>query len=324
MSERPLERAEEVRTDPSRNSNAEVDRPSENREEGRGRAGECTICSYKQVLSSDRGPVFHNHFSSIFLRKLTGVEHSSNDYLCPSCKRQHVPYPENKLNIVVSDSTLHQFFAPSGYTETLQYSGDTHHIDYLTIAGARISALLNAFRIEYVNNPPPMNMNVVLVAGYYDLAEGYARDYIIEKMYTFADLVTNSTVNPEGRNTVTIASLLYPPQLAWLPDNGPFPHEEYVNNKNKIDWLNQEIKKLNEKLGVRFPPCFHTYGVRTSTRKRVDRYGQVHLRSVKSQRWEHWRESEPQNMLHLSTERRFKMGEALNRYFRFNDPEALH
>ena len=165
-------------------------------------------------------------------------------------------------------------------------------------------------------------MNVVLVAGYYDLAEGYARDYIIEKMYTFAGLVTNSTVNPEGRNTVTIASLLYPPQLAWLPDNGPFPHKEYVNNKDKIDWLNQEIKKLNGKLGVRFPPCFHTYGVRTSTKKRVDRYGQVHLRSVKSHRWEHWREIEPQNMLHLSTERRFKMGEALNRYFRFNDPEA--
>ena len=87
MSERPLKRAENVRTDPSRNLNAEVDRPSENREEERGRAGECTICSYMQVPSSDRGPVFHNHFSSIFLRKVTGVEHSSNEYLCPSCKR---------------------------------------------------------------------------------------------------------------------------------------------------------------------------------------------------------------------------------------------
>ena len=143
--------------------------------------GECSICSYRQIPYHNRAPVFHNHFSSLFLRKLAGAEFSDTDHLCPSCKKEHSSYPEPRLSVVVSDSTLHQYFTPSGYTETLQYIDDDRHIDYLTIAGARISALLNAFQIEYVVNPPPRDLDVVLIAGYADIVDGYARDYIIEK-----------------------------------------------------------------------------------------------------------------------------------------------
>ena len=282
----------------------------------------CSICSFKQIPPANLGPVFHRHFSSLFLRKVTGVELSGAVHLCPSCKKEHIPYPEDRLSIVVADSSLHQFFAPTGYVETLQYAGDETHIDYLTIPGARISALINAFLLEYLTNPLPKNMDVVLVAGYNDLVEGYARDYIIEKIYNFADLVlqNQNPSCPEGRNTFAAATLYYPPQVAWMPDNGPFPHEDYTNNREKIDWINQEIKKLNTTNQVKFAPCFHTYGVRTCTRKKVDRYGQISMRVTKSHRWEHWHEQEPQNMLHLNTERRFKMGHALNNYFKFNIP----
>ena len=284
--------------------------------------GRCLICSYRQTSSNSRRPVYHNHFSSLYLRRLTGAEQSNADHLCPSCKKEHPPYPESRLSVVVSDDTLHQYFAPSGYIDTLQYRGDDHHIDYLTIPGARISALIEAFRIQYIVNPPPKNIDVVLVAGYNDILEGYARDYIIEKIYNFADIVMNSSPTPEGKNTFVAVTLLYPPQLAWLPDNGPFPTENYVNNKEKIDWINQEIRNLNAANNIKFPPCFHTYGVRTKTRKRVDQYGQVTMRTIKSHRWEHWLESEPENMMHLTAERRFKLGEALNNYFRFNNPET--
>ena len=282
----------------------------------------CSICSYKQIPPANLSPVVHRHFSSLFLRKITGVEQSGAVHLCPSCKREHLPYPEHRLSVVVSDCSLHQYFAPTGYVETLQYGGDINHIDYLTIPGARISALINAFRIEYLADPLPRNIDVLLVAGYNDLVEGYARDYIIEKIYNFADLVLQSQNQsyPGGRNTFAAATLYYPPQLAWMPDNGPFPYDGYTNNREKIDWLNQEIKRLNAANQVRFPPCFHTFGVRTCTRKRVDRYGHVSMRVSKSHRWEHWREQDPQNMLHLNTERRFKMGQALNNYFRFNVP----
>ena len=163
---------------------------------------------------------------------------------------------------------------------------------------------------------------MVLIAGYSDIVEGYARDYIIEKMYNFADLVLNNPSSPRGQNTFTVGSLFYPPQVAWLADNGPYPSENYVDNKEKIDWINQEIKKLNTANNIRFPPCFHTYGVRTQTRKRIDRYGQITMRSVKSHRWELWLETEPENMLHLTIEKRFKMGQALNNYFKYNVPET--
>ena len=322
MNERPSDRAQTRRASPSSNFISREARHSERNMRERSGSGECSICSFKPNPPHKRGPVYHNHYSSLFLRKLTGVEFSSASALCPSCKKEHVPYPEKRLNIVVSDSTLHQYFAPSGYIETLQYDGDTQHIDYLTIPGARISALINAFKIEYADNPLPVNLDVVLVAGYSDIVEGYARDYILDKMYAFADLITSIPTISDGRHTVTIASLMYPPQLAWFPNNGPLPYEGYKNNKDKIDWINQEIKKLNMKLEVKFPPCFHTYGVRTSNKKRFDRYGQLYTRAVKSHRWEHWHEPEPRNMLHLCTERRFKMGAALNNYFRFNDPDT--
>lgn len=200
--------------------------------------GECSICSYRQIPYHNRAPVFHNHFSSLFLRKLAGAEFSDTDHLCPSCKKEHSSYPEPRLSVVVSDSTLHQYFTPSGYTETLQYNDDDRHIDYLTIAGARISALLNAFQIEYVVNPPPRDLDVVLIAGYADIVDGYARDYIIEKMYNFAELVMNNPASPGGKNTFAVGSLFYPPQVAWLADNGPYPTENYVDNKENIDWIN--------------------------------------------------------------------------------------
>ena len=54
------------------------------------------------------------------------------------------------------------------------------------------------------------------------------------------------------------------------------------------------------------------------TRKWYDQYGQHHVTSAKSYRWEHWREAEPGRMLHLRNDRRFKMGTALTNYFTFN------
>ena len=289
-------------------------------------SGECTICSYRQTPSRYRAPVFHRHYSSLYLRKMIGVEHTDRIHLCPSCKKEHQPYPNNRIPVVISGSTLHQYFAPTGYVNSLQYEGDSIHIDYLTIPGARISSLMNAYRLEYVVNPPPKPLDVVIVAGYNDLVEGYARDYIMQKFENFANLVLRNSIQGLDSNTVTVSSLLYPPQLAWLPDNGPLPYTGYVNNKEKIDWINDEIKSLNERNGISFPLRFHTYGIRTKTVKSVDRYGQITMRHVKSHRWEQWREDEPRNMLHLSTERRFKMGKALNNYFKFSNsaynPEA--
>ena len=201
-------------------------------------------------------------------------------------------------------------------------------MDYLTIAGANIKALTNAFRIEYMieQNGRPETirpMDVVVVAGYDDLVDGHARDYIVEKLHIFADLVMHRTreekLDRHRGNTIAISSLMYPPQLAWFPDNGPEPYEGYTNNRAKIDWLNGEISDLNLAYNSLNPPRFHTYGLRSYTRKNVDIYGQVTFTPIKSHRWEHWRrEDNPAEMLHLTNERRFKMATAINNYFKFN------
>ena len=134
----------------------------------------CAICSRRNG-PADR-EVFHRHFSSLFLRRLTGAEDVDREYLCPSCMRQHFPYPDQRLRVVVTDSTLHQFFAPPGYTE-LQYDGDILHVDYISIAEADIRTLKNAFRAEYLDNSPSSKpMDVVLVAGYVDIMNGYGRN----------------------------------------------------------------------------------------------------------------------------------------------------
>ena len=165
-------------------------------------------------------------------------------------------------------------------------------------------------------------IDVVVVAGYNDLIEERSRVYILNKLHMLVHTVTDETreknLPPEEGNSIAVSTLMYPPRLAWLPANGPFPYEGYKNNWEKIDSINEQIKVLNNAYSSRNPPQFHTYGLRTSTRTNTDRYGQVSSMSVKSHRWEHWREPNPAEMLHLNNERRFKMATAINNYFRFN------
>ena len=205
---------------------------------------ECRICSSSQQGSDRRAPIRHRHFSSLYLREITGVEDSTIPYLCPSCMIAHLPYPVSRNKIVISDTTLHQFFAPPGHVATNGYSGDRIHTDYITIEGADIRTLMHAFQYDYVDKPPKRPMDVVLVAGYYDLVNGNSREYIIEKMHEFSDAVKLSGDGAE-LGTFVVATMMYPPQLSWFVDDGPFPVPGYVNNRSKIDWINREIHHLN-------------------------------------------------------------------------------
>ena len=67
----------------------------------------CVICSYKQEYPNNPTSVHHRHFSSANLCELLGVEQSGLGHFCPSCKSRHRPYLDDRLNVVVSDSTMH-------------------------------------------------------------------------------------------------------------------------------------------------------------------------------------------------------------------------
>ena len=157
-------------------------------------------------------------------------------------------------------------------------------------------------------------MDIFIVAGYNDLVKNIDRNIIFDKIKKFCEYVIALPNEDNATNTVTVGTLLYPPQLAWFHDNGPEPIG-YLNQKEKINWLNGKIDDLNITNGMQYAVGVHKHGMRVATRKYVDEYGHTQLRHVKRHRWEYWRETEKTNMLHLTNERRFVLGRAINEYF---------
>ena len=131
--------------------------------------------------------MYHDHFSSIQLRTILGIEDSlSGRYLCPSCKAPHSPYPNERSKILISDSTLHNFFAPPGNNNT-EYEGDLLHVDYVTIPGATLETLFQAFKLDYATHNKAMD--VYVVAGYNDLIKNYGREFILAIIKRFVEFV---------------------------------------------------------------------------------------------------------------------------------------
>ena len=63
----------------------------------------------------------------------------------------HQLNPEPRTKVVISDSTLHEFYVlPSTLVSRLKYKGDIMHVDYVTIPGGDLDTLTNAFRLDYV------------------------------------------------------------------------------------------------------------------------------------------------------------------------------
>ena len=267
----------------------------------------CLICS------TDEEAVYHQHFSSRWLRGLIGVETSRASYFCPSCRSRHVPYAYNRSKLVLSDSTLHMFFSPPGQVNT-QYHGDLMHTDYISIPGASISALAKAFIYEFIDQPQVVPLDVVIIAGYKELIDGQSRAFIMENFRHLAEIILKAG-NQDNPNTVAIADFMYPPMLTWYPDNGPMPPNHQGNRLLKIEILNEEILSLNMDNNITEFLRLHKYGIRVCTKRWFDQYGQEHQRRIKCHRFEQWREQHAVEKLHLTDEIRFKIGAALNRYF---------
>ena len=87
-------------------------------------------------------------------------------------------------------------------------------MDYVTIPGADITTIANAFRLDYVVKPQRRPLDVAIVAGYNDLIAGHSRNYIMEQFSNLTDLVKLAGLRLHTEpNTVAISTLMYPPQL---------------------------------------------------------------------------------------------------------------
>ena len=99
-------------------------------------------------------------------------------------------------------------------------------MDYITIPGANIETIKNAFRMDYVEKPAKP-LDVAVVAGYNDLVKGHTRDFILEKLYKLSEMGLDAESGLE-KITIAISTLMYPPQLVWFSYNGRIPYAEYV------------------------------------------------------------------------------------------------
>jgi len=180
-------------------------------------------------------------------------------FFCHSCKARHRPYLDERLKVIVSDSSLHNVFA-SEESSALAYEGDLVHVDYVAVRGGLIPELLQAFIYDYVDITPKRPLDVVLVGGYEDVLRGFARDFILRGMEEFARVVLGP--NRDRGNTFAVATMMYPPRLCWFRYDGPEPYG-YTNHKDKVDWINHKIDALNLSNSVFTYPGLHTYGTRT-------------------------------------------------------------
>ena len=170
--------------------------------------------------------VHHRHFSAKELRRLAGVKNREEEYLCPTCGqdgvpgKMHFPYPTDRLKVCVSSSTLHEYWRHGNY------AGDTVHIDYCTIPGAKIQDLALAWRADYRHEKRPMD--VVCVAGLNNI-KLESEDRIMERIDSFARTVRIQSENyhPESPSTFTFATMFLPPQFTRFPRNGRHPDKNF-------------------------------------------------------------------------------------------------
>ena len=269
----------------------------------------CGICSNRQTSPATPVPVYHRHNSARQVRIIQGVEYKQDnlDYFCPSCKATHKCRMPQGLNICVSTSQLHDFHHPR--EEGIVCPPDTSHVDWLTIPGATISDLNLAWRLDYQREWRPMR--VLLIAGLNDLLKGGDFNSVVQEIKTFWHNVTyQNHVHPGLSNQFTVATMLNPPKMVWLPDDGPIPHG-HIDYSDVLSELNSWIDKFNAENNQRCVPRFHTWGTRTTTRM-IGGVKQV----VKAHRWNEWRQSEPRHdMLHMTDKMRVKMGRQVVRFF---------
>ena len=276
------------------------------------------MCSYKQPVDEPAKSVHHYHFSMRKVKEMT--KNPQGKFYCPSCMSIHADYTTDaRIKVLLTSSILHEYWAPPHSQQlSCQYPGDAIHIDHVGIPGATIKTLTQAFRIDYEEEK--RGIDVCLVAYYNDYLQGRSAYDIMRSLDLLYNVVSSQARHhhPDVPNSLAIATLPYPPQLCWFADDGLYPTYNYINNLEELTWLNNQIIRFNVENGAKMAPKFHTFGERTDNKKSVDRYGQVLVRHTRTHRWEHWREPQPENMLHLTNDRRMAMGKSVGNYFLHN------
>ena len=210
----------------------------------------------------------------------------------------------------MSTSQLHNFQQPRN--PGVFCGPDTIHVDWVTIPGAVLADLIQAWTIDYKRERTPMR--VLVVAGLNDLIKGGDRFTVMAALRQFKEVVTNNNQYHAGTpNRFAVAPLLLPPRLVWYDDNPPpGPPLSYVNRFEEMQVLNQKIQDFNILNGAGNVPHMNLLGAR----RYKQWYDDDTYRRVVHHRMGQWRDTEERfDKLHLNDSMRIRMARMVTDYF---------
>ena len=225
------------------------------------------------------------------------------------CLSHYIASSEERINLVLSDSTLHASEFPRD--EGVVFNGDSVHLDLESIPGGRCLDLERAYYATFRKCPQPQN--ILLICGLNDVLSGAGLEDFKQSIRSLHSVVReNDYYHADAPNNFIVCPLLRAPQLYWFSDNTfEKPHGHRTLNQ-LVDDINSWITLYNQlNGGGNVAPRVDTYGVRYG---RYFRRGRAH-RMVCHQ-FSLWRSTEAvRNMLHLSDEVRLRLRGAVARYF---------
>ena len=242
--------------------------------------------------------------------------------MCHFCDLAHPIDHMTRHKVILSTSTLSSVQYLKGWGWGAE---QPTHIDMETIPGAKIATLRKAWERAYAANPLPID--TVMVAGLNDVKDLVRLYKDKHDMDEIAELVSNDiigavrqlhcTVTQHSQNhnvddTLAISTILHAPAMYWHDDDGDHPTSAYINYKKVVDRTNLKIEAFNLEYGSSDAPKFlHMAGERglNKGKRRIFR-------------WDAWRETKREDMLHLKDPFRFKMVKCIVKYFNKATPKT--
>ena len=284
---------------------------------------DCPVC-----LARGFGRIRHKHFSSAYQRQAVTAR-GENTMECPVCQEEH---PANinttRIKAVFTSSTLAWFHKDDHWPGTGGY-----HLETEAIGGAKFRFQQRVWTHLYKDVPKGIDTHVV--SGLNDILQiinipsnpELPLDKQIEvKTQVFMERIwawRQTTVDHARRhgletpNRFSVATVLRPPQLYYLPGN---KNQVWETHNDLIDSINRAIEEFN-------------YNVRTENNEILGRRGMIPvvqgcknigMRMSSRGKWEHmmskWRESEPRVKLHLVPELQAKTMIRVLRFFKGYTP----
>ena len=247
----------------------------------------CWICAKSEIY------IRHRHYSTpAGLQK--AIENKKTHIFCAVCKELHATsfYLAPK-NVLCSSSTLHNAWNFQDYKANVHYEVNT-------ICGGRMRDGRINFVRDYCDQPYPFNLLILL--GINDVAHTSLDDFK-QEMLTWVQEVEDHQKKFGVKDKVGFICFPRAPQHFWYAGNGPKP-PNYVDYSVKVDKMHKAMKLVNVlKANSTGVITFEGEG------KRKQRNG----------KWQHeyrnWRETSPENMLHLKDHYRSKMLRRIEKFF---------